>query len=90
LLEGIACHCSFIEAFELHGHDDRMMIICAHGVLHNLVLFSGYLSLSLSLSLSLGVVWIESKLSMLLVIQSMVVEERGNASHITSNLHAFV
>lgn len=40
-LEGIACHCSFIETFELHGHDDRMMIICTHGVLHNLVLFSG-------------------------------------------------
>jgi hypothetical protein len=40
--------------------------------------------------ISLGVVWIESKLSMLLVIQSMVVEERSNASHITSNLQAFV
>jgi hypothetical protein len=43
LLEGIACHGGFIEAFVLHGHDDRMMIICAHGVLHNLVLFSGYI-----------------------------------------------
>jgi hypothetical protein len=52
--------------------------------LHNLVLFSGYIYIYI------GVVWIESKLSMLLVIQSMVVEERSNASYITSNLHAFV
>jgi hypothetical protein len=79
-LKELPAHCRFIEAFELHGHDDRMMIICT----------IWYSFQDIYIYIYIGVVWIESKLSMLLVIQSMVVEERSNASYITSNLHAFV